>query len=61
MGPNPWVMCTTHEGVIRMRFWTAGDWEGRETIDVDPNDIETTAERIWNYLNPSESAVLVAT
>jgi hypothetical protein len=58
MGPNPWVMCSTHEGMIRMRFWIAGDWEGRETIDVDPDDIEAAAERIWNFLNPSKSAAV---
>jgi hypothetical protein len=45
-----------YEGPIRMRFWIAGNWEGRVAFDVDSDNIEPTAERIWNFLNPSEPA-----
>lgn len=54
MGPNPWVMATSHGDAIRLQFWIAGDWDARETVDLDPSEVERAVSRIWNFLNPSE-------
>jgi len=56
LGLNPWVLCQSKDGRIKMRFWVEGDGARERIEELAPDDIDGAANPIWSFIFPNADA-----